>query len=315
MADSRQIRFLLSLDGSEQSLGVVDYVTGLFRPERLEVVLFHVFSAIPDDYWDLEPEPAFTNKIIRTAVSESRRRDAVREFMFEAESRVTEAGLPGRAIKVKVQDRMQDVARDIAYEAQDGYLALVMGGIGTTTLQDLTVGSTANKLLDHLTSVNMIVVKGRPAPDRVLLAYDGSEGSRRALNLTARLLSDSQCRITVFHALRGNNEDFPANGNGKEVRELWHTRRADVKKRVESSLEQAREFLENNGVSPERLEVKMVTGVASRSGAIFQEALKVGYGSIIVGRKGFSEVNEFSMGRVSNKLIHLARNMAVWVAA
>jgi hypothetical protein len=38
-----------------------------------------------------------------------------------------------------------------------------------------------------------------------------------------------------------------------------------------------------------------------------------GYGTIVMGRKGYSEVGEFELGRVTNKVIQLAGTMAVWV--
>ena len=38
-----------------------------------------------------------------------------------------------------------------------------------------------------------------------------------------------------------------------------------------------------------------------------------GYGTIVVGRRGLSKVYEFFMGRVSDKVLHLAKDMAVWI--
>jgi hypothetical protein len=44
-----------------------------------------------------------------------------------------------------------------------------------------------------------------------------------------------------------------------------------------------------------------------------EEATKGGYGTIVVGRRGVSKVYEFLMGRVSNKVIQMAKDQAVWV--
>ena len=60
---------------------------------------------------------------------------------------------------------------------------------------------------------------------------------------------------------------------------------------------------------------KIITGAHSRAGAIFEEAKKGNYGTIVVGRRGLSKVREFFMGRVSDKLIHLAKNQAVRVVS
>ncbi|MBE9535512.1 MAG: universal stress protein, partial [Proteobacteria bacterium] len=48
---------------------------------------------------------------------------------------------------------------------------------------------------------------------------------------------------------------------------------------------------------------------------IIQYALKGEYGTIVVGRRGLSEVEEFPMGRVSNKIIHMSKELAVWVVS
>jgi nucleotide-binding universal stress UspA family protein len=73
--------------------------------------------------------------------------------------------------------------------------------------------------------------------------------------------------------------------------------------------------LEKIGFSRDRVTTKIVTGVASRAKAIVEEAKAGGYGTIVVGRRGLSRVEEFFMGRVSNKVIQLAKEMAVWVVS
>ncbi|MGD9246241.1 MAG: universal stress protein, partial [Desulfobacterales bacterium] len=73
--------------------------------------------------------------------------------------------------------------------------------------------------------------------------------------------------------------------------------------------------LEKAGFNRNQIDVKMVTGTHSRAVAIITEALKGGYGTIVVGRRGLTHVEEFIMGRVSNKIIHMGREMAVWVVS
>lgn len=61
-------------------------------------------------------------------------------------------------------------------------------------------------------------------------------------------------------------------------------------------------------ISPERITARVLTGVRSRASSVIEDARKGGYGTIAVGRKGLSEVTDFSMGRVTNKLIQLAKD-------
>jgi nucleotide-binding universal stress UspA family protein len=84
---------------------------------------------------------------------------------------------------------------------------------------------------------------------------------------------------------------------------------------MESVFAEASTRLEKAGLSRGQITTRLAKGVRSRAGAIIEEALKGGYGTIVVGRRGISYVEEFSMGRVSNKIIHLAKELAVWVVS
>ena len=78
--------------------------------------------------------------------------------------------------------------------------------------------------------------------------------------------------------------------------------------------DEARTRFINGGFDPNRITTKFIRGVSSRAGAIVEQAKLGGYGTIVVGRRGISKIEEFVMGRVSNKVIHLAKKgMAVWV--
>ena len=57
MSKSRS-KILLALDGSDQALEATRYASQLFSPNRIEVVLFHVTTEIPERFWDVEKDPA-----------------------------------------------------------------------------------------------------------------------------------------------------------------------------------------------------------------------------------------------------------------
>ncbi|MGD9208351.1 MAG: universal stress protein, partial [Syntrophobacterales bacterium] len=103
--------------------------------------------------------------------------------------------------------------------------------------------------------------------------------------------------VTLYHAVRALDE------------EIFHKAQESMK----SVFEKATSRLENAGFRRNQITTRTATGVLSRAGALIQYALKGEYGTIVVGRRGLSEVEEFPMGRVSNKVIHMARELAVWV--
>jgi nucleotide-binding universal stress UspA family protein len=69
------------------------------------------------------------------------------------------------------------------------------------------------------------------------------------------------------------------------------------------------------GLDSTSVDTKVVTGVKSRAGAIIQEARDGDYDTVVMGRKGQSNVAEFPMGRVTRKVIQMATDKAVWVAS
>ena len=59
-------RILLAVDGSEQAFEAVRYVSRLLSPNRMEVVLFHVITKVPESFWDIEKAPTLRQKTVDT---------------------------------------------------------------------------------------------------------------------------------------------------------------------------------------------------------------------------------------------------------
>ena len=86
-----------------------------------------------------------------------------------------------------------------------------------------------------------------------------------------------------------------------------------AEKEMEKVFARAKQRLVDAGFKPDQITAKVVSGVNSRAGSIVNEARAGDYGTIVLGRRGLSVVEEFVMGRVGNKVINTIRNRAVWV--
>ena len=290
-------RILLAVDGSEQAFEAVRYVSRLLPPNRMEVVLFHVMTKVPESFWDIEKEPTFRQKIGDTGAWESHQKKEIQEFMEKARCLFLDQNVSEDAVGIKIQERKVGIARDIVHESQKDYDGVVVGRWGMSMLKDFLWGSIANKLIGRLIHIPLCVVGGKSKIGKILVAIDASEGAMRAIDYTGAMADTSRWEVTLFHAIR----EFDA--------EDLHR----AKKSMKSVLETASRHLEAAGFNRNQITVKTVTGVHSRAAAIITEALKGGYGTIVMGRRGLTNVEEFIMGRVSNKVIHMAREMAVWV--
>ena len=298
-------RILLAVDGSDQSFEAVRYVGQLFPPNRTEVVLFHVMSKIPESFWDIERNPTFRHQLAPVAAWATQQQTATQEFMERSKELLIDRGVPEESVSIRMQEREAGIARDIVREAQKKYDAVVVGRWGVSKLKDLVWGSTANKLVGHLIHIPLCVVGGAPEAGKILVALDTSEEAMGTVDYVGTMVDGSDWGVTLFHVIRGLDFVLPETG---EILQ-------DIEGAVEAFLEEAVGRLEKAGLRPDQISTKTASGVASRAKAIVEEAKNGGYGTIVVGRRGLSRVEEFFMGRVSSKVMQLAREMAVWVVS
>ena len=314
-------KILLAVDGSEQSFEAVRYVSQVFLPKRLEVVLLHVMTKVPESFWDIEKNPTFRHKLAPVAAWASQQERIIEEFMERSRQLFVERGVPEESVSVKIQERNLGVARDIVREAQNGYDAVVVGRWGMSKLKDLVWGSIANKLVGHLVHVPLWVVGGTPPTGKLLVAVDTSEEITGTVDYVASMLEGSDWQVTLFHVLRGF-ESLTAAYEGSVAPLLETIDFSELKaefekaeKTIQKVFEEANSRFAEAGLDSARVTTKVVTGAPSRAKAIVEEAQAGGYGTIVVGRRGLSRVEEFFMGRVSSKVIQLAKEMAVWVVS
>ena len=317
---SEKRRLLIALDGSEQSFEAVRYASQVLPPGKLKVVLFHVGSKIPESFWDIEKDPSFRHRLAPVAAWAMQQEKAMEEFMERSRQLLVDRGVPQETVQVRIKDREVGIARDIAREAQKDYDAVVVGRWGMSKIKDLVWGSIANKLVGHLVQSPLWVVGGSPQPGKYLVAMDGSDEAMRAVDYVGTMLAGSDCAVTLFHVLRsfeflslgfeGAFVPSPEVLGGEEEIKAEFQREKEAIKTV---CNEAQDRLEKAGLKGDQINTKIVTGAASRAKAIVEEAKNEGYGTIVVGRRGLSRVEEFFMGRVSSKVIQLAKEMAVWV--
>lgn len=296
MAKSKR-KFLLAVDGSNQAFEAVRYASRLFPPERMEVVLFHVLTQFPESFWDIEKEPEDRHEGAGIRIWEAQQNQEIRTFLEKARQLFLDQNVPQDAVCVKIQERKKGIARDILHESQNNYDGVVVGRWGTSMLKDFLWGSIANKLIGRLTHTPVCVVGGTPQTGKILVAIDASERAKRVIDYVGAMVDSSHWEVTLFHV----------------IRDIDRKKLHKTEKLMAAIFKEATIHLEKAGFNRNQINTRVVTKAPSRASAIVVEALNGGYGTIVVGRRGLSNVEEFYMGRVSNKIIQMAREMAVWI--
>jgi nucleotide-binding universal stress UspA family protein len=143
----------------------------------------------------------------------------------------------------------------------------------------------------------------------ILIAVDESDNARRAVQYVADLLGGVPgFQVMLLHVIPAPEEDyFPQN----EEKERWL---AQYRGKIEKVLGQYRRILLDAGFPEKSVDVHSpLRYCPSMAECILLESPETDYATIVIGRQGLSRKEEFLFGSISSKIVHHARNCAVWV--
>ncbi|MFC1859144.1 universal stress protein [Thermodesulfobacteriota bacterium] len=309
MKKQRKKKLLLALDGSESAMDAVKYVSKFPPFHKMDAVLFNVFSKVPESYLDLQRDPRNYRWTQEVRAWEVQQKKMINEFMQEAKQTLIRSGFPQDSITVVVQNRKKGIARDIIREAKNGYSMIIIGRKGLGTFKSIIIGSVANKIVNKASFLPVLLIGKIPPDENILLAIDPSEGAMRTVDFVAETLGGFDFRIHLLHVIRGMSNSQA----GFRHLFLPQDSMEGIEKEMDAVFDAAKQRLINAGFKPDQTTTKIISGAHSRAGSIIQEVRDQDFGTIVIGRRGLSKVQEFFMGRVSNKLIQTVRNRAVWV--
>lgn len=144
----------------------------------------------------------------------------------------------------------------------------------------------------------------------ILISVDSSENAMRAVDYAGTILAKAQgVRVTLLYIERAPNRDK------YEDEAAWLNQCRLEHEHVFDFLKSARGRLVAAGIPDSAVFERTV--LCSAEPSIAQTILDVqqegGFGTLVVGRRGLTKSEEFLFGSVSSKLVHNAKNCAVWV--
>ncbi len=306
-------KILLPLDGSEQSFTAVRYIGRVFS-KQTEVVLFHVVAEVPEAFRDLAVDPSTGKQKYLPRKWRIHQRDMINEFMEKAHTILVDAGFSREAISIEAQTLKAGIARDILNETHREYSALVLGRTGLSTVEEITMGSVATKLVEAINHIPVVVIGDRPNSNKILLAFDGSKGSWKAVDCIGTLLDPATCEAMLCHVIR--SLDVHQLSIDKPFVHKHETDWIEAgKRKIVPVLVEAKKRLVKAGFSAEQVSSEILTYEKSRAAAIAKAARSGGYDTIVLGRRGHTSVEHFMIGRVSRKIIDFAYQPALWIVS
>lgn len=297
-------RILLAVDGSDQALEAVRYAGNMLPGDRTEIVLFNVGTGFPEVFWDMKRNPLYESKKPEVMEWLAEYQLGIGEFNEKAIHLLIRAGFSTEAVSVKTQTKKIGILKDIIQESYLGYSAIIVGRSGMSRLKDLILRSMAYKLAERVRHIPTVIVGGKPAGKKILIALDESIEAMRGVSSIGAMAGPSNPDITLCHCL------LPEAKSGKDKQE-WLKYNED---RFKPYMDEAEQRLVKTGVSTENISRRFMCVKGNAIQTLVEEAIRSDFATIVVGRRAdISKRDEYLRGRFSEQMIKSLNNMAVWV--
>lgn len=144
---------------------------------------------------------------------------------------------------------------------------------------------------------------------RILVAVDGSANARRAVAHVAAVAACAESvQIILLHIISEPDPDYFASA---AERLGWL---AEHRRTAEAFMADYKQLLANHGISEGRITTLLKEkDCPSLSECIMEEMRRLEAGTIAIGRTGLQAKEELLLGSVSKRIVHHAKNCAVWV--
>ena len=309
-------KVLVAVDGSKQAFNTARYAARMLEGCGARIVLYHVRLNVDEAFYDIGINPAGRQQMAAIRAWEHEQRKAADDLIAKACQIMEKAGIARERISVKAESRKVGIARDLVKESHNGYEAVVVGRKGHHLIKGLVLGSVANKVIEQLRHVTLWVVGGNPAPEKLLVGLDASDGAMRAVDHVVSTRNGHDRRqIYLMHVVRSwkTMPSLPSPLVSQIEQERVDALVAEATETISPVFEEAKTRLLKAGYKPDHIHTEIVSGVESRAMAMIQFARQNDVGTLIMGRRGLSRVEDFIMGRVGHKIVNTVRNRAVWI--
>jgi nucleotide-binding universal stress UspA family protein len=295
---------LIAYDGSEDATAAVRAAAHLLR--EATTVVIHVRG----ESWTAEraglARAALPDSVIATAARKWERAAAgtAQEIADRGAAVAREAGLHATAV---VREAITPWRGICAAAEQLEADMIVCGSRGQGAFSRAVLGSTSSSLVHHAPRPVLVVPPGSGALDGpVVIGYDGSDGARDAIAVTARRLDDR--RAVVVHAWSSAVQRSLVGGSllaapGADIQEIARDLDEVFAGQAQEVAEEGATLAREHGLDARPVAVEATPGPWR---ALTAAAHTEGAALIVVGSRGRGTVASTVLGSVSAGLVHNA---------
>lgn len=223
-------------------------------------------------------------------------------------------GIDPDRIEMVSGPKTDSVAKDIMVFGQKiPYDAVVVGRRGASRIQKTFMGSVTSNILEHCTAIPVWLVDGTVKTPKIIIAIDGSENSKRAMDHFCFMIGGEQSvDILLFHVISGLQKI----GTGKSIKNNSNAEKTiftSIRHNIDQIMSSAQNQLEKAGLKKSQIRIKVSKGFLNPGKYIIDESEKGNYGTVVIGRCGNSR--SFFTGSVSRYVINHISNRSLWVVS
>ncbi len=303
---------VIPIDGSKNSLRSLDYLNLMFGPDhKMHVHLLYVMPSLPP----LLTDNKTMDRKIRSALASVKRKnkEIAKRVLAEAKTVLIDKGFNQENIKPHYRQCESTIARDIYYWAKNKRAdTILMSKRGRTDFKPFIMGEISTRLVEYCRDCPLWIVGGSVRSKKALIAVDSSENALRAVDHAGFMLSETDCKATIFYTMRHLRRFVPLEAleEAPDLEEFWRNKAGQ---QIAPSMKKAKQMLLDAGLSEDQIATKVIDGSRSAADDILKEARKNGFGTIVLGRRGLSKIKEIFMGSVTRKILNSFSGLTVWI--
>jgi nucleotide-binding universal stress UspA family protein len=303
---------IVPLDGSPIALKSLNYLLLVFGAQHnLFVNLFHVVpSGPPILVQESKRDPNIARQLKDL---ENRNKQIAAEALSAGKKALLDKGFKEEKVKIVEFKKRVGIARDICGWSEKKRMdAIVLSTHGRSRIEAFFMGETASKVMELSLICPVWMIKGDVRSKPVLIALDNSENALRAVDRAAFMLSGTDCPVTLFYSKRSLGRFFSSDivAPMTDLETMW---KSAAGREIAPYMEKAKEMLIQAGLDESRISTRVVDGSRSAAADILDAAHQFGCGTIVIGRRGATNVKGYTMGSVSRKMLQDFKDAALWL--
>jgi nucleotide-binding universal stress UspA family protein len=284
---------LITVSDQQSALYGIRFAGNLFSNKHdLNITLYYTIPRGPQVWSGERNHESVSEAELQAKKYEGRGRKA----LAAAKKELIKMGFDDAQIENKLQKRRFSKVKDIIQEGADGlYDAVVLGRRGLSWLLETFEESVTKKILEEKSNFPIwICRKPDPAKKGILVCVDGSEASMRIVDHVGFMLAGEKDQHVTLLSVK--------------------TPGKNLKDRMETPVEIARDVLIDNGFPAEQIKSKIVED-SNVVRPILKEVKDGGFSAVAVGRTGAGQglLGKIFMGSVSSRLFRELEDASLWI--